>query len=194
MCQAGGMMMNEKDKKFPKIKKSINDFINDEDGSATRSKLISVGSMVLLMTIFAGIDAYAAHSSHKSHSSHSSTSYIRGHVSHTSHTSHTSSSHSNHSSHSDHGSHSNHSNHASHTSHSNTSSHSNSLYSAEGDVTYGPDVSDIPGIETPQNTEGYAKITINDKISITAPTVSDEVNAAKPNDINDVDLTESYND
>lgn len=191
MCQVGGMMMNEKDNKFPKIKKSINDFINDEDGSTTRSKLISVGSMVLLMTIFAGIDAYAAHSSHKSHSSHSSTSYNRGHVSHTSHTSHTSSSHSNHSSHSDHGSHSNHSNHASHTSHSNTSSHSNSLYSAEGDVTYGPDVSDIPGIETPQSTEAYAKITINDKISITTPTILDEFNISQPNDINDVDLIET---
>lgn len=187
MCQVGGMMMNEKDKKFPKIKKSINDFINDEDGSATRSKLISVGSMFLLMTIFAGIDAYAAHSSHKSHSSHSSTSYIRGHVSHNSHTSHTSNTHSNHGSHSNH---SNHASHSSHTSHANTSFHSNSLYSAEGDVTYGPDVSDIPGIETPQSTEGYAKITINDKISITAPTVSDMVKATLPNDINDVDLTE----
>lgn len=174
--------MNEKDKIFPKIKKSINDFINDEDGSTTRSKLISVGSMVLLMTIFAGIDAYAAHSSHKSHSSHSSTSYYRGHVSHTSHTSHTSSTHSNHGSHSNH---SNHASHSSHTSHANTSSHSNSLYSSEGDVTYGPDVSDIPGIETPQSTEEYAKITINDKISITAPTVSDEINTAQPDDINE---------
>ena len=190
MCQAGGMMMNEKDKIFPKIKKSINDFINDEDGSTTRSKLISVGSMVLLMTIFAGIDAYAAHSSHKSHSSHSSTSYIRGHVSHTSHTSHTSSTHSNHGSHSNH---SNHASHSSHTSHANTSSHSNSLYSSEGDVTYGPDVSDIPGIETPQSTEEYAKITINDKISITAPTVSKDVKTVQSNHIQDIDLAKTKN-
>ena len=46
--------MSEKNKKFPGIKKSIQDFIDDEDGSITRSKLVTVGSMVLLMTIFAG--------------------------------------------------------------------------------------------------------------------------------------------
>ena len=42
--------MSEKNKKFPGIKKSIQDFIDDEDGSITRSKLVTVGSMVLLMT------------------------------------------------------------------------------------------------------------------------------------------------
>lgn len=40
--------------------------------------------------------------------------------------------------------------HQSHTSHSNTISHSNSLYSAEGDVTYSaPSTSRVPGIQTP---------------------------------------------
>lgn len=198
--------MSEKNKKFPGIKKSIQDFIDDEDGSITRSKLVTVGSMVLLMTIFAGIEVRAAHGSHKSHSSHSSTSYTRTHGSHESHeshsshtssadhSSHSSSTHSNHSSHSDHGSHSNHSNHASHTSHANTSAHSNSLYSNEGDVTYGPDVSEIPGVETPQSTEAYAKITLADKINITAPVLSDTVNGIQPSEMQATDITEGNNE
>jgi hypothetical protein len=201
--------MSERNKKYPGIKKSIQDFIDDEDGSITRSKLVTVGSMVLLMAIFASIEAQAAHSSHKSHSSHSShssTSYSRTHGSHESHESHSShtssaahsnhssSTHSNHSSHSDHGSHSNHSNHASHTSHANTSAHSNSLYSNEGDVTYGPDVSEIPGVETPQSTEAYAKITLADKINITAPVLSDTVNGIQPSEMQATDITEGNNE
>lgn len=47
-------------------------------------------------------------------------------------------------------SHSNHSNHSSHSSHSNVGSHSNSRYSAEGDVTYSaPSVAKIPSISVP---------------------------------------------
>ena len=198
--------MSEKNKKFPGIKKSIQDFIDDEDGSITRSKLVTVGSMVLLMTIFAGIEVRAAHGSHKSHSSHSSTSYTRTHGSHESHeshsshtssadhSSHSSSTHSNHSSHSDHGSHSNHSNHASHTSHANTSAHSNSLYSNEGDVTYGPEVSEIPGVEIPQSTEAYAKITLTDKINITAPVLSETIDGVQPSEMQATDITEGNNE
>ena len=118
--------------KFPSIKKTIDDFINDDDGNITRNQLVTIGAMILVMSIMSGIDAYAKHGSHRSHGSHgshSSTSYIRDH--------------SNHASHSDHGSHESHS---SHTSHSNTASHSNSLYSAEGDVSYGPSVSSIPSV------------------------------------------------
>lgn len=118
--------------KFPSIHKTIDDFINDEDGNITRSQLVTIGAMILVMSIMSSIDAYAKHGSHRSHGSHgshSSTSYIRSHT--------------NHGSHSDHGSHESHS---SHTSHSNTASHSNSLYSAEGDVSYGPSVSSIPSV------------------------------------------------
>lgn len=117
---------------FPSVQKTIEDFINDDDGNITRSQMVTIGTLVLVMSIMSAIDAYAKHSSHGSHGSHqshSSTSYIR--------------THSNHGSHSDHGSHQSHS---SHTSHSNTASHSNSRYSSEGDVTYGPSVSTIPGI------------------------------------------------
>ena len=132
--------MKENDLKFPKIDKALTDFLNDEDGNIARNKLVSIGSLILLMSILS-IDSvfahgsHSSHSSHSSHKSHSSTAYIRDHTNH--------GSHSDHSSHSDHGSHSSHS---SHTSHSNTSSHSNSLYSDEGDVTYGPKVSEIPKV------------------------------------------------
>ena len=63
-------------------------------------------------------------------------------MSHESHQSHVSAmdSHSNHS---------NHGSHLSHTSHSNTGAHSNSRFSAEGDVSYGPSASEIKGITTP---------------------------------------------
>lgn len=133
--------MLDKDLMFPRIEKSITDFINDEDGNITRSKLVSIGSMILLMSILSIDDVFAvhgSHSSHSSHESHSSTSYIRDH--------------SNHGSHSNHNSHSSHSSHSSHTSHSNTASHSNSIYSEEGDVEYGPKASEIPKIlESPIN-------------------------------------------
>lgn len=117
---------------FPSIQKTIEDFINDDDGNITRNHLVTIGAMILVMSIMSSMDAYAKHGSHRSHGSHgshSSTSYIRSHTDHGSH--------------SDHGSHDSHS---SHTSHSNTASHSNSLYSAEGDVSYGPSVSSIPSV------------------------------------------------
>lgn len=132
--------MKENDFKFPKVEKALTDFLNDEDGNIARNKLVSIGSLIMLMSLLS-IDSvfahgsHSSHSSHSSHKSHSSTAYIRDHTNH--------GSHSDHSSHSDHGSHSSHS---SHTSHSNTSSHSNSLYSDEGDVTYGPKVSEIPKV------------------------------------------------
>ena len=106
--------MNNNESKFPKIQKSITDFIKDEDGNITRNKLLSIGTMVVVLSAILSIDVYAKHGSH---SSHSSTSYVRGH----------SNSHSSHSNF--------HSSHASHTSHSNTVAHSNSNYSAGGDYT-----------------------------------------------------------
>ena len=96
----------------PKIKRSIEDFLYEEEGNITRNKILSVGSMVIIMGVLLATDAFAGHSSHRSHSSHKS------HSSHSSHKSH--SSHSSGSYHSSHGSHSSHSNtHSSHGSHSN---------------------------------------------------------------------------
>lgn len=77
----------------PKIKKSIEDFLYEEEGNITRKKVLTVGSMMLIMGVIMSIDAFASHSSHKSHSSHSShksSSSGSGHSSHVSHVSHTS--------------------------------------------------------------------------------------------------------
>ena len=79
------------EKLVPKIKNSIEDFLYEEEGNITRNKILSVGSMMLIMGVLLATEAFAAHTSHRSHSSHSS------HKSHSSHSSHsnTHSSHSN---------------------------------------------------------------------------------------------------
>lgn len=117
---------------FPQIAKKLENLIEDEEGNIPGSKLLMLGSMVIILGNMLAVDAFAAHGSHKSHSSHSS---------------HSSGSHGNHS---NHGSHGSHESHVSHTSHSNTSSHSNSMYSSEGDVKYSaPAASKVPGIKVP---------------------------------------------
>ena len=127
--------MDEKKGGFPEIRKSICDFITEEEGSISRNKVIAVGALMLVMSTLMAPHVYAGHSSHRSHSSHSSHSsgsHSSGHSSHVSHSSHSSGYHSSHSSHSNHSNHSSHSsnvhsNHASHSSntHANTT-HSNS--------------------------------------------------------------------
>lgn len=94
------------EKLVPKIKRSIEEFLYEEEGNITRNKILTVGSMMLIMGVLLATEAFAAHSSHKSHSSHSS------HSSHKSHSSHSSGSY-----------HSSHSN--THSSHSNVVPHSN---------------------------------------------------------------------
>ena len=85
--------MDIKEKRFfPRVQKSIETFLNDEEGNIPRNKLLMIGSMVILMGILFMNEAFAAHRSHSSHSSHSS------HKSHSSHRSH--SNHSNHGNHS----------------------------------------------------------------------------------------------
>lgn len=140
----GDRNMKKIDIKFPEIRKSIEDLIADEEGSIPRTKLVKVGSMVMLMGILMGFDICSAHSSHSSHTSHSSTSYHRSHVSHTSHSS--GSNHSSHASHSnEHSSHTSHSNtHSSHNNSNTSPSHSNTL---SGSV---PGTKEIPVPEVPQ--------------------------------------------
>ena len=82
------------DPRFPQIKKQLTDFLYDEEGSIPRSKIVTVGTLVLLLSLFFADSAFAAHRSHSSHSSHSS------------HRSHSSSRHGSHSSHSNHSNHS----------------------------------------------------------------------------------------
>ena len=94
---------------FPEIKKSIEDFIYEEEGNITRNKVIAMGTMMLILSLMMYDEVFAAHRSHSSHSSHASHSSGSGggiHGSHESHVSH--SSHVSSSGHSSHGSHSNH--------------------------------------------------------------------------------------
>ena len=130
---------------FPTIHKTIESFIEDDEASIPAGRLLTIGTLVVLLSSILSMTAFAGHSSHRSHSSHSSHSSTSTHRSHVSHSSHRNShsNHSNHASHSSHASHTNHSNahsshgshasHSSHTSHSNTSTHSNSNYSLGGD-------------------------------------------------------------
>ena len=132
---------------FPKVKKSIASLIEDEEGNIPGNKLLMLGTMVIILGSILTMDAFGSHrshSSHRSHRSHSSSRSGGSHYSHVSHQSHVSSS-----AHSNHSNHGNHSSHQSHTSHSNQASHSNSRYSAEGDVAYAPAASRIPGIKVP---------------------------------------------
>lgn len=134
------------DELFPKIKKSIEDLIEDEEGSIPGNRLLMLGAMVIVLGSILTMDGLAGHRSHSSHRSHRSsnsghTSHYSGHASHASSRTHTN--------HASHDSHESHQSHISHTSHSNTAAHSNSRYSAEGDVTYAPPASSIPSVAAP---------------------------------------------
>ena len=98
---------------------SISDFLYNEEASIPKSRLMAIGTlMVLLAFAIASEDAFAAHRSHSSHRSHRS------------HSSHSSGSHSNHTSHSNYASHSSHTSHTSHISH--TSHSSADAYATQG--------------------------------------------------------------
>ena len=127
----------DKDNIFPQIKKGIEDFMTEEEGNISRSKVAMIGSMmVILGVMLADGNIYAAHRSHSSHSSHRS---------HSSHSSHHSGSHSSHGSHSSgHSSHSSgHSSHSSgsHSSGSGSASASGSKYNVK-----------LPKMQTPKAT------------------------------------------
>lgn len=77
--------------KFPNIIKSIENYLTDEEGNITRNKILTIGSLAMILGIIYSMDVYAkhgSHGSHGSHSSHSSTSYIKSHTNHFSHNSH----------------------------------------------------------------------------------------------------------
>ena len=138
---------------FPKIKKSVTDLIHDEEGNIPRSKLVMIGSTIMLMGMMMGIDTLAAHSSHRSHSSHyshASTSYHRSHVSHSSHTSGYHGSHDNtHSSHASHdNTHASHNNTHSNVAHVNSNTTPSHMNTAGGSV---PGTAQIPVPQKPQS-------------------------------------------
>lgn len=150
--------MSNEEKKYPLIQKTLKSFIEDEEGNIPAKKLLSIGSLIILLGAILSIDVFAAHGSHKSHSSHSShssSSYHRSHGSHSnSHSSHASS----------------HGSHASHTSHSNTISHSNANYSAGGD--YGTPVAPSAGSITPPSSPNTLKTNIPDPIDFSEGTIA----------------------
>lgn len=49
---------------FPKVKKSITDFLYEEEGNIPRNKLLTLGSMILLLSILYADEAFAGHRSH----------------------------------------------------------------------------------------------------------------------------------
>lgn len=85
--------MAEKMVSFPHVEKKIEDFLYDEEGNIPVGKVLTIGSMILILGLLMADDAFAAHRSHSSHSSHSShqSGYSGGHSSHVSHASHQSS-------------------------------------------------------------------------------------------------------
>lgn len=139
----------DKDNLFPQIKKGIEDFMKEEEGNISRSKVAMIGSMmVILGVMLADGNIYAAHRSHSSHSSH------RSHSSHSSHSSHTSGSLSSHASHSS-GSHSSHGSHSSgsHSSHSSGSSSSGGFSSGGSSSSGGSKYTvSLPKMQVPQAT------------------------------------------
>ena len=132
--------------KFPKIKKSISDFFEDEDGSITRNKVLAIGGMVIILGILLSDEFFAAHRSHYTHRTHSShRSSNSTHGSHSSHSSHYSS----HGSHSDHYTHGSHSSHASHVSYTEAPNYGSTNTSTG--VSW-PELSDIQSVGTPIST------------------------------------------
>ena len=75
---------------FPKLKKKLSSFVDDEEGTVLRSKAaivgpLAVGAVVLMskeMTIEAQASKFHSHLSHRSHSSGSTGSGHSSHVSH----------------------------------------------------------------------------------------------------------------
>lgn len=155
--------MNEKDFIFPTIKKSLDQLIEDQEGNIPGNKLLLLGTMIVILGSFLTIDAFAAHQSHRSHSSHSSHKSGSGHGN----------------SHYNHGSHGSHESHQSHTSHSNTGSHSNSRYSAEGDVEYSaPSAYAVPGISIQpvhSTTETFKLPEVNQNIEVPSSTPTSSI-------------------
>jgi hypothetical protein len=78
-----------KNQLVPKVRQSIMDFLYDEEATIPRSRLLMVGSIMVVLAVlmniqeaFAGHGSHSSHSSHKSHSSHSSHSNHSNHANH----------------------------------------------------------------------------------------------------------------
>ena len=112
----------EFDELFPHVKRSVEDFLFDEEGNIARSRVLVIGSMMVVLSMMLAEPVFAAHRTHSSHRTHST---HRTHSSHRSGGHMTHFTHSTHSTHSTHGTHNTHSNHSTHSTHSNHATHSN---------------------------------------------------------------------
>lgn len=183
-------MMDNQKPIFPTIHRKIDSFIEDEEGNIPAGRLLTIGTLIVLLSSILSMTTFAGHSSHRSHSSHSSHSSSSTHRSHVSHTSHKNSHSNSHGSHSSHASHSNshsshgsHASHSSHTSHSNTSTHSNGNYSRGGD--YGtPTAPEASSIAAPPKPATVSSVEIPEvDLNFSTPessTVGAEVVLSKP--------------
>ena len=140
-----------KESLFPKVKKSIENFLYEEEGHISRNKVVTLGTLVLVMALLMSDEVFATHSSggggHSSHSSHESHS---SHVSSSTHNSHSNAT----TEHSNHGSHSNHSNHVSHNNASHYDNPTGTVSGSHGNASLdtkisGVKIDEINDINTP---------------------------------------------
>ena len=59
------------DELFPHVKHSLEDFMFDEEGNIPRSKILAIGSMMIVLSLMLTEKAFAAHRTHSSHRTHS---------------------------------------------------------------------------------------------------------------------------
>ena len=58
---------------FPKVSKSIADYLYEEEGNISREKVLFIGSLMIIVgAMLRPINAFAGHASHSSHASHAS--------------------------------------------------------------------------------------------------------------------------
>ena len=49
---------------FPKLERSLEDFLYEEEGNITRNKMVMVGSLVLVLSLLMYDEVFAGHRSH----------------------------------------------------------------------------------------------------------------------------------
>lgn len=57
--------MNKMDELFPKFQKNIENLIEDEEGNIPGSKLLMLGTMIIVLGSLLSVDAFAGHRSHE---------------------------------------------------------------------------------------------------------------------------------
>ena len=148
---------------FPHVHQSIKDFMFEEEANIPRSKVLTIGAMMLVLSFYMIDNAFASHRTHSTHSTHRTHSSHRnnGHTTHYTHNSH--SVHNNHSTHTTHATHSTQTTHTTHNTHTTHATHSSvSIDSQSGpgvqtDLTrtfateqpYSTSAPDIPQIDLP---------------------------------------------